>query len=459
MPEVFILVKAKDEASKTLQGISGGLAGLGKGLLAVGAVGGVALVGLAVGVAKLATDAMQLEPVRKTFENLTADIGTTSKAMLDALRPATMGVLSDADLMRAANKLMAMGLAESTDEAARLARMATTLGIAMGEDATTSLENFTLMLANQSIPRLDTFGISSGQVRVRIEELMAATEGLTREQAFMQATMELGEEAMGRVGDVSDTGAVKLANLQATMTNLKDELGTALIPIFQVFLDTIIVPLVEKLREWAPLITPVIEQFGYLAQAIMDPEQDWVAFLNNEVWEALENAFGAEAADKIVEFVQDTLIELGELYTQLQEEVVPELQRFAGIIIDDVIPALVEFATGDGINLFLDALGLIVGALGAITNAIDETITKIQELEVWSRRFAPPEMRGWTGRAYPYMEPGMARAYFGGWGEAMGRQPETPAPGSGPIAVNVYGLPGLEDEIQDIIRNEGRLMP
>jgi hypothetical protein len=55
---------------------------------------------------------------------------------------------------------------------------------------------FNAMLANQSIERLDTFGISSGRVRQRIEEQMAATAGLSREQAFVNAVMEIGGQKL-----------------------------------------------------------------------------------------------------------------------------------------------------------------------------------------------------------------------------------------------------------------------
>jgi len=155
-----IVLKAKDEASKVM-------GGFGDKLSKVGAVaGGVALTGVAAlgaGIVKMTMDAMALEPTRITFDNLTKSIGTTADSMLDKLRPATMGVVADADLMAAANKLMNMGLADSEEKAAKLANMATTLGIAMGKDAKGAMEEFTLMLANQSIPRLDTFGISSGK--------------------------------------------------------------------------------------------------------------------------------------------------------------------------------------------------------------------------------------------------------------------------------------------------------
>jgi len=231
MPEVNIFVKAKDQASQTLSGIGKSVGGLkdmvgGLGFAAPLAIGAV---GAAVG--KLAWDAMELEPTRITFDNLTKSIGSTADAMLKELHPATMGVVSDADLMKSANKLISMGLAGSAEEAAKLSKMAVTLGTAMGKQATPAMEEFALMLANQSIPRLDTFGISAGKVRERINELMEADKALTREQAFMAAVMEQGEISMERVGDVSETTTVKMQRIHTAVDNLKIGIGDLLIPV------------------------------------------------------------------------------------------------------------------------------------------------------------------------------------------------------------------------------------
>jgi hypothetical protein len=451
VPDVNIFVRAKDEASKVLRGIAGGVGGLGDVLLGVGTVGGVALAGLAIGAGKLAVDAARLEPVKITFDNLSKSIGSTADAMLKKLGPATMGMLSDADLMLAANKLMAMGLADTEDKAADLSKMAVTLGSAMGVDAASSLENFTLMLANQSIPRLDTFGISSGKVRQRIDELMDSVEGMTREQAFMQAVMEQGGEAMEKVGDISGTMAVKLEAIKAKFSNIKDTLGTALMPLLELFMNSVLDPLVAKIEEWAPKLTPVIEQFGYLAQAIVDPDQDWVAFLNNEVWEALDNAFGAEAADKIVEFVEETLLNLGEFYDELQDEIIPTLSDVAHTIMEEVIPALVEFATGEGMQAVFTTLGLLIETIETVIGWIDDLIGKIQELNQWTaQNLAAPELRGYTGRAYPYMGE-MAPAYFGGYGEALGAQQIVSE-----TNINVTTLPELEEELRAVIDRADR---
>lgn len=251
-----LILSMKDQMTKQMSGPIGSLQSLGK---TAASVGGTALKGIGAisgAVFGLAASSANVEMVERTFNNLAASIGTTGDAMLAQLRPATSGVLSDFQLMSGGAKLMSMGLANSTDEAAKLATMATTLGMAMGEDAGVALENFTLMLANQSIPRLDTFGISSGKVRTRIEELMGSVEGMTREQAFMTAVMEEGETAMRRVGSVTDGAAIGMAQLKATMMNLKDGIGQAVLPILVALLK----PLSELAQQVGPAIIPVVER-------------------------------------------------------------------------------------------------------------------------------------------------------------------------------------------------------
>jgi len=253
--EYTILLKAKDEASKALSGFSSKLGNIGA-LAGGAALAGVAALGA--GILKMTSDAAALEPTRITFDNLTKSIGSTADKMLDKLRPATMGIVSDADLMAASNKLMNMGLADSEDSAAGLAEMAVKLGVAMGKDAKGAMEDFTLMLANQSIPRLDTFGISSGKVRERIAELQKETAGMSREQAFMIATLEQGAESMERVGDVSGTSSVAMQRIQSSMKNVTDQAGAAFLPI----LAKLLVPLGDLAQRYGPLVVEWAEKFA-----------------------------------------------------------------------------------------------------------------------------------------------------------------------------------------------------
>lgn len=150
---------------------------------------------------------------------------------LDAMRVATRGALSEQQMMASANRLMQMGLANNAEELGNLTHMATRLGAAMGKEAGPAIEEFALMLANQSIPRLDTFGISAGRTRTRILELMKANEGMTRETAFMTAVMEEGELAMGRLGEETEDAALAFERAKAKSADLKAVLGERLAPV------------------------------------------------------------------------------------------------------------------------------------------------------------------------------------------------------------------------------------
>lgn len=158
---------------------------------------------------------------------------------LDAMKTATRGAMSEMELMGSANMLMQMGLANNSEELARLTQMATKLGAAMGNEAGPSIENFALMLANQSVMRLDSFGISSGKVRDRIAELQKATEGLSREQAFMQAVMEEGTKSMERLGDAAEDEALQFERLEAQLADTKMELAQKVTPVWADFLSLI----------------------------------------------------------------------------------------------------------------------------------------------------------------------------------------------------------------------------
>lgn len=140
----------------------------------------------------------QVDTVRNTFDRLSLSIKEDSNTMLSSLRSATNGMMSDFDLMKSANLLMSMGLADSTESASKLMNMATRLGGAMGGTATESIENFALMLANQSIPRLDSFGISSGKVRTLMEGMGAGAESAGGDVGALSGQLQDAQISLAR---------------------------------------------------------------------------------------------------------------------------------------------------------------------------------------------------------------------------------------------------------------------
>ena len=203
---------------------------LGGGLKAA-SYGAAALVPI---ITSAAVESVQLaQDMEKAELALTAYAGSSEEAekATIAVTNAAGGAISKLQATQTATRLFSMGLADSAEQAGKLTEMAITLGAAVGEDAASSIENFSLMLANQSIPRLDSFGISGAAVRERMEELQAATEGLDRQTAFMIATMELGTDKLNALNAAGFEATNSIDTLKASTEDFKTEMGEGLAPV------------------------------------------------------------------------------------------------------------------------------------------------------------------------------------------------------------------------------------
>jgi len=160
-------------------------------------------------------------------------------ANLKAMRAATRGALSDQEMMAAASQSLQMGITSNAQELGVMTEMAVRLGAAMGTEAGPAMENWNAMLANQSLPRLDTYGISSGKVKTRINALMASVKGMTREQAFNTAVIEEGTLAMNRLGDAAGDELLAFEQLDATLSNLKATVAKEAAPAVSQFAGTL----------------------------------------------------------------------------------------------------------------------------------------------------------------------------------------------------------------------------
>jgi len=433
-----MILSLKDNLSGDMKGPTKALKSFGKVALGVGKVAVTGIAAASGAILTLAATSADVEIVGNTFSNLASTIGETSDSMMRALRPATKGVLSDFALMSGGSKLMSMGLANSAAEAATLAEMATTLGMAMGEEAGPAMENFTLMLANQSIPRLDTFGISSGKVRTRIEELITSTAGMTREQAFMQAVMEEGAVAMERVGDVGDVAGIKMAQLKATFANLKDTVGVALLPI----LNALLTPLLRLAQTIGPLLIPWVEkavdafedfQIGLselwtsTLQPILNAVIEWVQKVLDIDWSNLGNVNWREI---FPDWLADTILWISNAFETLKRAfdfggfsvLVAQLGMIFGQLWGKLKEKAAEWAGGA-----MEALHAVINmGIGYLKDKVPEWIAKIGPAvaELWSK--LKEKAAEWASSATDFwnetIKPGIAGLTdkVGEWAEALG---------------------------------------
>lgn len=150
------------------------------------------------------------------FRALTSGIGDYN-TLMTRLRTVTLGVADDMTLQQGASRLLSMGIATNADELSRLSEMAVKLGGAMGKDAANAMQDFALLLANNSVRRLDNFGISVDAVKQKMDELKK--QGMETGEAFKMATLEVGQQTMERLGSAAEAAATPLDRLITRVQN------------------------------------------------------------------------------------------------------------------------------------------------------------------------------------------------------------------------------------------------
>jgi hypothetical protein len=196
------------------------------------AVGAVTAAGGAI--AALGIHGSKVASMETAFNTLSRSIGETGAAMLGVSRDATKGLISDMDLMAASNKAILLGLPVTSESMGTMARAATVLGRAMGQDAKKSLDDLTTALGRGSPLILDNLGLT---VKVsEANEAYARTLGKSAGQlteaekktAFYNAAMEAARSKVSELGDVQLTFGDRVQQARVMVGNFVDSLGKAI---------------------------------------------------------------------------------------------------------------------------------------------------------------------------------------------------------------------------------------
>ena len=188
--------------------------------------GSMAAVGLAIReVYEDLKEGAELEYTRTKFDNLAESIGIVSDALLVDLREATRGTVSDAELVAGAANFMALGLADTHEEVVRLTTVAGALGMNMNQ--------LVLTLTNQTTMRFDQLGVAVEGFDEKVKAL--EDSGLSAQEAFTEAFLQQAEEQIQRVGNISETSAGKIMQMESAFKNLGDAIKLSMADTMDVF--------------------------------------------------------------------------------------------------------------------------------------------------------------------------------------------------------------------------------
>ena len=263
--EMKTLVAANEKAArsaKDLEGQQSLVAGAGTKLGAVlsGVVaGGVAAVGTAAiaattallrmaveGFGELVARGAQVSSLQAGFTSLAGGVAAADKIMA-AMRGPSKGLVADMDLVGPANKAMLLGVTKNAEEFAKLTTTATTLGRALGQDTTKSIDDLITALGRSSPMILDNLGLTVSVEKANeayaaaLNKTAAELTDAEKKQAFMNAAMAAAEKRVTELGDVQLTFSDRLKTVQVAAKNLFDAIaeGVAKSPALNAAMETI----------------------------------------------------------------------------------------------------------------------------------------------------------------------------------------------------------------------------
>lgn len=295
-----------------------GMDGLTKKLIGMVSVG--AAVKLGQMVYELGELGAQAERTERTFLNVAGGSGHAA-VMLDALREVTLGTRSEVELMAGATNIMALGLGETADDIGDIMRNVEALGSRFGGN----MQTFQLMMSNDSLMRIDSFGIGVEEATKRIEEYKAA--GMEAGEAFDTAILDLMSDKFDALGGSVEDATTDILRGKAAFADLKTEAGRA----FAGFTASI-AGSTSGLTQWATDVLRYTrkarEEYGYLGGSIKGMGEVVASALRAAMPEEQEWSWGG-GATAILDSAQ-----AWEIYAKAQQQGADSIQHFASFTRD-----------------------------------------------------------------------------------------------------------------------------
>ncbi|MHB1350120.1 MAG: hypothetical protein ACYCYR_09630 [Desulfobulbaceae bacterium] len=169
---------------------------------------------------------------RAAFENLAASYGRGADEIIAALQRASGETIATMDLIRASGTAMMMGI--DPDTVVELMEVARATAKMTGQDVSKAFGDISLAVGRQSRMILDNLGIivdvekANEDYAKSLGKTAADLSDAERKQAFLNATLQGGQDLMAKLGDQADTNADRLQRWAATVEDLKVQIGDGL---------------------------------------------------------------------------------------------------------------------------------------------------------------------------------------------------------------------------------------
>lgn len=212
----------------------GGVKGFGASLSSVigtAAMVAGAIAGVSVAIKEVieaAKEGAAFQRMEEASASLARSLDADMSDILDALREASLGMVSDFDLMQAASRAMMLGVSADSEELAQLMEVAALRGRAMGISTTQAFNDIVTGIGRASPMILDNLGIvvdAEGKYQAYAEAVGKTAEELTKAektQALLNGVLESSKGLLEETGGLTLDNAGKWEQMSAAQKNYFD---------------------------------------------------------------------------------------------------------------------------------------------------------------------------------------------------------------------------------------------
>ena len=274
-------IQGVGDASKTSSGSTENFGSKLKSLMgtAAAAAGAIAAVGLAVKEAyDFVKEGAAIERLQDASAQMAKSIGMDMDDVMDALRTASQGMVSDFDLMSAASRAMMLGVGSDATEIAQLFEIAALRGRVLGVDTSQAFNDIVTGIGRASPLILDNLGIvfdaeqAYGDYATSIGKTAGELSKAEQKQALVNAVIKSSAPLLAETGGLAVDDAGKFEQFEAAISNLSNSVANELSPAFAIIsgdmagfvndIATNIIPGVEEMMLKFVLAKTAMENFN-----------------------------------------------------------------------------------------------------------------------------------------------------------------------------------------------------
>jgi hypothetical protein len=197
------------------------------GLVGPAALASAAIAAIPVGIELTQTGA-RLDATRRSFDALARSANTTGVVLLNSLREAARGTVSDAQLIESANSGILLTSGTLAKDLPRLLEIARASAQASGDDIGFVFDSLVKGIARGSPQIIDNAKITldaAGAFETYARSIGKAPEQLNRteqQQATLNAVLQAGTDIIAKTGGTANTNAEAFARLGTALENAKN---------------------------------------------------------------------------------------------------------------------------------------------------------------------------------------------------------------------------------------------